>query len=277
MSKFDYLGFGLGLRALHYQDIIEKNPPVEWFEIVTEDYLIPHNKPNYYLTKIAAHYPIVMHGVSLSIGSSDPLDWNYLKQVKTLADRIKPCWISDHLCWTGVNGVNLHDLLPLPYTEEALQHVVKRIAQVQDYLGQPILLENPSTYVTFNQSQLTEWDFMREVAKQADCFILLDINNIYVSAYNHHFDPYEYLNKIPVERVKQFHLAGHQNHKTHLIDTHDHEIISDVWKLYRAAVKRFGQVSTMIERDDHIPPLDDLLEELNEAKVMAEEVINSGK
>lgn len=273
MSKYPYLGFGLGLRPKHYDAILNGSLAVDWFEIITEDYLVPGGRNLYYLDKIRERYPVVMHGVSLSIGSADPVNKNYLQQVKNLAERINPAWISDHLCWTGVDGVNTHDLLPLPYTSEALTHVVKKIKQVQDFLGRQILLENVSSYVTFKDSKFTEWEFLSRVAEQADCLLLLDINNIYVSAFNHNFDPHEYIDNVPTQRVCQFHMAGHSNYKTHIIDTHDHEIIEKVWDLYAYAVERFGKVSTMIERDDHIPPLEELILELNKARAIAKEVL----
>lgn len=272
MRNFPYLGFGLGLRTDHYQDIIEQQPAIDWFEIITENYLVPGGKPLYYLDKIREHYPIVMHGVSMSLGSSDPLDMNYLSQVKALAEKINVQWLSDHLCWTGVHQKNMHDLLPLPYTEEALKHVVSKIQQAQDFLGRQMLIENVSSYLTYSSSAMTEWDFLKEVAEQADCLILLDINNIYVSSFNHGFDPKDYLAGIPAQRVQQFHLAGHTNNGDHIIDTHDHPIIDPVWQLYAEALNYFGKVSTMIERDDHIPALAVLLQELEQAKHIASDV-----
>jgi uncharacterized protein (UPF0276 family) len=267
------LGFGLGLRVDHYEAILAGCPPVEWFEALTENYLVPGGKPLHYLTRIRERYPIALHGVSLSIGSTHPLDREYLAKVKALAARIEPEWISDHLCWTGVGGKNAHDLLPLPYTEEALANVVGRVRTVQDFLGRRILLENVSSYVTFRDSPLTEWEFLRAVAEQADCLILLDVNNIYVSSVNHEFDPHDYLNAIPVERVQQFHIAGHENHGDYLIDTHDHPVPDPVWSLYDAAVRRFGNVSTMIERDANIPPLEELCAELDTARRLAERAL----
>jgi len=267
------LGFGLGLRKEHYQDIINTRPEVDWFEILTENYLVPGGKPLYFLDKIRQDYPMVMHGVSLSIGNSDELNLNYLQQVKELANRIESTWISDHLCWTGMGGSNAHDLLPLPYTEEALEHVVERIQRVQDYLGQSILMENVSSYISYKQSQMTEWEFLDEVATRADCLILLDINNIYVSAVNHQFDPKVYIDAIPKQRVQQFHLAGHSDFGDYIIDTHDHDVRQEVWDLYEHAVKRFGKVSCMIERDDHIPPMDELLQELAKARSIADQVM----
>ena len=210
-----------------------------------------------------------MHGVALSIGSTDELDRGYLQQVRLLADRFEPAWISDHLCWTGVAGRNTHDLLPLPYTEEVLRHVIERIGVVQDILGRRLVLENVSSYVTFAASTITEWEFLRAVAEKADCLILLDINNVYVSGINHEFDPLVYLNAIPVERVQQLHLAGHQDYGTYLIDTHDRAIAAPVWELFGAAVRRFGAVSTSIERDAAIPAFEELLAELETARSLA--------
>src|ERR1700742_4436429 len=264
------LGFGLGLRVEHYGAILEGEPRVDWFEALTENYLVPGGKPLDNLMRIRERYPMVLHGVSMSIGSTQPLDRNYLAQLKALAARVEPHWISDHLCWTGVAGRNMHDLLPLPYTEEALANIVERVKTVQDILGRRILLENVSSYVTFRDSRLTEWEFLREVAIQADCLILLDVNNIYVSSVNHEFEPLEYLNAIPVDRVQQIHLAGHENHGDYLIDTHDHPGPDPVWELYGAAVRRSGSVSTMIERDANIPPLEELRAVLDAAAKLAE-------
>lgn len=268
-STRPYLGFGLGLRTDHYDAILSDAPPVDWFEVITENYLVSGGKPLHYLDKIRARYPLVMHGVSLSIGGTDPLDRDYLAQVKALAARIEPAWISDHLCWTGLNGTNMHDLLPLPYTEEAIAHVAGRVAQVQDILGRQILLENVSSYVTYKESTLSEWEFFSAVAKRADCLMLLDVNNIYVSSFNHEFDPLEYLNAIPAERVRQVHIAGHRNYGDYIVDTHDEPVIDPVWDLYREALRRLGPVSTMIERDDNIPPLAELLAELEHARRIA--------
>lgn len=272
MHDKPYLGFGLGLRPDHYTVILDEKPNIDWFEIITENYLVSGGKPLHFLDKIREHYPMVMHGVSLSIGSSDPLDWNYLTKVKQLANRITPKWISDHLCWTGIQGKNMHDLLPLPYTEEAIDHVVERIQQVQDFLGQRILIENVSSYLTYQSSVLTEWDFLKEISERADCFILLDVNNIYVSSINHEFNPVNYIAAIPPERVYQIHLAGHSNMGDYVIDTHDHDIVDPVWNLYLFTLRRLGRVSTMIERDDNIPPLSMLLSELNYARKLAETI-----
>jgi len=272
VSKYPNLGFGLGLRVDHYQTVLDTRPAVDWFEVITENYLVPGGKPLHFLRRIREHYPMVMHGVSLSIGSTDPLNMDYLCRVKQLASELQPAWLSDHLCWTHMGGTNTHDLMPLPYTEEALAHVVERVQRAQDYLGRRLLLENVSSYVTYTTSQLSEWEFLAEIARRADCLILLDINNIYVSAYNHGFDPLDYLSAIPLERVQQFHLAGHSNLGDYIIDTHDHPIVDPVWQLYAQAVARFGDVSTMIERDDHIPPFDELFAELQVARRIAQEV-----
>lgn len=272
-----YLGFGLGLRVPHYQTILDTRPAVDWFEIVSENYMVPGGKPLYHLDRIRSDYPVVMHGVSLSIGSTDPLDEDYLKSLKQLAARAEPKWISDHLCWTGVHGKNMHDLLPLPYTEEAVAHVAGRIAQVQDYLGRRILIENVSSYLTYKDSGVSEWEFLRAVVERADCLILLDINNIYVSSFNHGFDPIAYLDGVPRGRVQQFHLAGHRNLDTHIVDTHDEPIVDPVWELYEAAVRRFGPISTMIERDDNIPPLEELVVELDRARAIAAPILDGAR
>ena len=272
-TSLPHLGFGLGLRKEHYSDILANRPDVEWFEVLSENYLVPGGKPLYFLDEIHRHYPMVLHGVSLSIGSTDPLNRDYLKQLAELADRVDAHWISDHLCWTGVEQINAHDLLPLPYTEEAIEHVAGRIRQVQDYLGRQILIENVSSYLSYKHSVMPEWEFLTEVANRADCLLLLDINNIYVSSVNHEFDPLDYLNQVPVERVQQMHLAGHSNEGDYIIDTHDHPVADPVWRLYEQAVARFGQVSTMIERDDNIPALDVVLDELDMARKLAANVL----
>ncbi|OGT38499.1 MAG: hypothetical protein A3F12_04125 [Gammaproteobacteria bacterium RIFCSPHIGHO2_12_FULL_38_14] len=274
MQNKPYLGFGLGFRTDHYTTILDEKPPIDWFEILTENYLVPGGKPLHFLDNIREYYPIVMHGVSMSIGSSDPLDWKYLESVKQLANRVQPKWISDHLCWTGVQGKNMHDLLPLPYTEEAINHVVDRIQQIQDFLGQQILIENVSSYLAYQESTLTEWDFLKEISERADCLILLDVNNIYVSSINHEFNPLDYITAIPHKRVYQIHLAGHSNMGDYVIDTHDHDIVNPVWDLYAEVLRRFGSISTMIERDDNIPPLSTLLSELNHARKLAETTLS---
>lgn len=261
-----HLGFGLGLRPQHYEGILSGAPAIDWLEALTENYLVPGGRPLHFLQRMRERYPVVLHGVSLSIGSTAPLDFEYLRQVRELAARIEPAWVSDHLCWTGVAGANLHDLMPLPYTEEALRHVAGRVRQVQDFLGRRILLENVSSYVGYAASTLAEWEFLSALAEDADCLLLLDVNNVYVSSVNHEFDAAAFINGVPVERVQQIHIAGHQNNGDFLIDTHDHPVPDPVWQLYKHTIERLGPVPTMIERDANIPPLAQLLEELNMAR-----------
>jgi uncharacterized protein (UPF0276 family) len=265
----DFLGFGLGLRTNHFVHVLNTRPDIDWFEVLSENYMVAGGKPRYYLEAIAEQYPIVMHGVSMSIGSTDPLDMEYLTALKKLANDVQPKWISDHICWTSIHGVNSHDLLPLPYTEETINHVAERVRTVQDFLGRRILLENVSSYLSYKDSTMDEWTFLNAVAEQADCLVLLDINNIYVSARNHHFDPVTYLNKIEPKRVQQFHLAGHSDYGDYVIDTHDHDVPDSVWDLYGTALERFGAVSTMIERDGNIPEFSGLEQELNIARDIA--------
>jgi uncharacterized protein len=262
-------GFGLGLRSQHYTPVLETRPPLDWLEIISENYLIPGGKPLYFLDRIREQYPLVMHGVSLSIGSTAPLDFAYLAQLQALARRVQPGWISDHLCWTGVAGVNLHDLMPLPYTAEALRHVSTRIRQVQDFLQQRIVIENVSSYLTYRSSEMTEWEFIAALSAEADCDLLLDVNNVYVSSVNHGFDARLFLDAMPAARVRQIHLAGYSQQGDLLIDTHDSAVHEPVWALYRHARQRLGEVPTMIERDGNIPPLAMLLAELERARVLA--------
>ena len=267
-----FLGYGLGLRKEHYEAVLADPPSVDWFEIISENYMVDGGKPLDYLARIRERYPMVMHGVSMSIGSVEPLNFDYLKKLKALIERVKPAWFSDHLCWTGVNGINLHDLMPLPYTEEAVRHVADRVSQVQDYMGRQMLLENVSSYVSYSESQISESEFLCEVSERADCLILLDINNIYVSAFNHDFDAVSYLDDIPGERVYQIHLAGHTTQNNLIVDTHDQPVIDPVFDLYAQAIQRFGRVSTMIERDDNIPRIEHLIDELDHARQIADSV-----
>lgn len=268
-------GFGLGLRPDHYEAVLEGGHRIDWFEVATENYLVPGGKPLHYLERVRKRYPLVMHGVSLSIGSTAPLDLDYLRSVRALAQRIEPEGISDHLCWTGVAGVNLHDLLPLPFTEEALAHVAGRMRQVQDLLGRRVLLENVSSYVGFHAADMTEWEFVAAVSEAADCLLLLDVNNVYVNSVNHGFDAAAYLRALPVERVRQLHLAGHSRQGRWLVDTHDGPVDDAVWQLYEIAIARFPHAATMIERDDRIPPLTDLIEELDRARRLAVGVLEA--
>lgn len=268
-TNHPFLGFGLGLRTEHYNDILESKPNIDWFEALSENYMIPGGKPLQYLDRIRENYPVVMHGVSLSIGSTAPMDADYLRDLRKLVDRVQPAWVSDHLCWTGVHGQNMHDLLPLPYTEETALHVAERVGIVQDYLGRQILLENVSSYASYVDSTMTEWEFIDLIAEKADCLLLLDVNNIYVSSYNHQFDAKTFIDGIPKNRVQQIHLAGHSNQGDYIIDTHDAPVIDPVWDLYGYALSRFGAVSTMIERDDQMPELEELVQELQIARDIA--------
>jgi uncharacterized protein len=272
MEKPSPLGFGLGLRPVYYEDILAKNPRVDWFEVISENFMVPSGRPLEMLERIRSTYPIVMHGVSMSIASTAPLDFDYLRALKSLAGLFQPAWISDHLCWTGVHGVNLHDLLPVPYTSEALDHVVDRIGRVQDFLGRRIAIENVSSYVTFAESEMDEWTFVREMAERADCWLLLDVNNLFVSSFNHSFDQASFIGAVPTDRVVQLHLAGHSEAGTHKIDTHDRPICEEVWSLYLEVCPRFGSISTMIERDDNFPPFDELMAELDRARAIAASV-----
>jgi hypothetical protein len=250
------LGIGLGLRSVHYGRILGQRPPIDWFEAISENYLDTGGRPLHVLEQVAEHYPVVLHGVSMSIGSTDRLNFSYLAKLKDLAHHVGARWISDHLCWTGVLGRNTHDLLPMPYTEEALRHTVSRIKQVQDFLGRPIALENPSSYVEFRSSSMPEWEFLARMAEDADCALLLDVNNVYVSSVNHGFDPAAYVDALPADRVVQFHLAGHTNKGTHILDTHSDHAVDAVWELYDRATRRTGLVSTLYEWDENIPDLE---------------------
>ena len=263
-----FLGFGLGLRAPHFEQIIADKPAVDWFEIISENYFVAGGKPWHYLNKIRADYPIVMHGVSMSIGSIDPINKDYLNQLKNTIARVEPQWVSDHLCFTQVGGINSHDLLPMPYTSEALDHLANKISQVQDYLGREMIFENVSSYLTYNDSQMSEWEFLAQLHKQTGCKFLMDVNNVYVSARNHDFNAMDYLSAIPSTAIAQIHLAGHQDFGTHIIDTHDGDVPDAVWDLYAQYAKTLNPVSTMIERDDNIGCLDDLITELEHAKAL---------
>jgi len=261
-----FLGYGLGLRTEHYEEIFSSEPPIDWFEIISENFMVKGGRQLYHLDRIKEKYPLVMHGVSLSIGSTDPLNMDYLKDLKELEKRVEPKWISDHLCWTTFGGHNTHDLMPLPYNQETLKHVVERVKIVQDYLRRQILLENASSYVTYKASDMQEWEFIKAIAEEADCLMLLDVNNIYVSGFNHDFDPKTYIDHIPSERVWQIHLADHENNGDFIVDTHDHPVIDEVWALYDYTLSKMDNLTTMIERDDHIPPLPELIKEIDRAR-----------
>ncbi|MBG0809422.1 DUF692 domain-containing protein [Methylosinus sp. H3A] len=269
MTRPAPLGHGLGLRPIYYDEILSTRPAVDWFEIISENYMTGGGRPAAMLERVRADYPIVMHGVAMSLASTDPLDFDYLRELKALAERIEPAWVSDHLAWTGVHGVTLHDLLPIPYTQEALAHVAERVMRVQDFLGRRLVVENASTYVAFRESEMSEWTFVDELARRADCLLLLDVNNVFVSGFNHGFDPNEFVDAIDPERVAQFHMAGHTDNGTHRIDTHDQPVCDEVWTLYERARRRFGAVSTMIERDDNFPSFDELLAELGHMREIA--------
>jgi uncharacterized protein len=270
------LGHGVGLRRDHFDRVLSEPTRLDWFEVISENFMVQGGRPLHVLTRVRERYPIVLHGVSLSIGSTDALDDAYLDRLAELARRFEPAWVSDHLCWTSVGGHQAHDLLPLPYTEEALHHVVTRVSRVQERLGRPIVLENVSSYVAFRPSMMPEWEFLAAVAERSGCGILLDINNIYVSARNHGFDARAYLDGIPPARVWQFHLAGHSDKGAYLLDTHDHRVADPVWDLYREAVRRFGDVSTLIEWDDKIPEFDRLEAESERARAIHDEVLAAG-
>lgn len=261
-------GFGLGLRRPHYSDFIESEIAVDFVEVISENFMIDGGKPLVVLDAVRAKYPVALHGVSLSVGSAHGVDEAYLARLRQLADRVDPLWVSDHLCWTRTSAHNSHDLLPMPYTGEALDMVCANIQRAQDALARPMLFENPSSYCSFPGNEMEEWDFLGAMCERTGCFLLLDINNIYVSAHNHGFDARDYLRGLPLDRVRQVHLAGHTPGEI-LIDTHDRAVCDGVWRLYADAIALLGDVATMIERDDAIPPLDELLDELDQAHALA--------
>lgn len=263
---YPHLGFGVGLRTTHYRYILEQQPPVDWLEIISENYMDSGGKPRYILDQIAERYPIVMHGVSLSIGSSDPLNFDYLDRLKSLAEGVRARWVSDHLCWTGVAGRNTHDLLPVPLNDETLRHIAARVRIVQNVLERPLVLENPSSYVTFAADTIPEWEFLARLTTETGCGLLLDVNNVYVSSRNHDFDPVEYINALPADRIVQCHLAGHTDLGTHCIDTHDGHVIDAVWELYRLAYHRTRGISTLLEWDARIPSFPEVHAEVLRAR-----------
>lgn len=265
-------GFGLGLRTAHYSAFLAQAQPVDWLEIISDNYLVPGGKPLQMLERIRASYPVAMHGVALSLGSVNGLDAAYLNRIAELAERVQPMWVSDHLCWTGVHGQQLHDLLPLPFTEETLAVVSRNVQQAQERLKRPLVVENVSSYVAFAADSMSEAEFLAALYQRTGCQLLLDLNNVHVSAFNHGWDASAFIEALPLGSVKQIHLAGHTDHGDHLVDTHDHPVAEPVWALLRQARARFGPVATMIERDDHIPPLPELLSELDLARAVAAEV-----
>ncbi len=271
-NRFDLpaLGYGMGLRAKHYPHVLEHRPEVDFFEVISENFIQSSGRPRRILSEVRERYPVIMHGVSMSIGTADPLNSEYLHKLKKLTEWLNPIWVSDHVCWTGVAHKNSHDLLPVPYTEEALAHLVGRIREVQDYLERPLILENPSTYLEFTDSTMPEWEFIARMAEEADCGLLLDINNVYVTCFNHRLNPKVWLDAMPMDRVVQIHLAGHCNKGTHIVDTHDGQVIEEVWALYRYVASRYPGIATMIEWDERIPEFDALLAETHKARDMAQ-------
>jgi uncharacterized protein (UPF0276 family) len=266
------LGFGIGLRIPHYEHVFADEPELDFFEIISENFMVRGGAPLANLDRVLERYPVVQHGVSLSIGATDPLDFDYLERLRALTRRTKTPWVTDHLCWTRAHRVDLHDLLPLPYTEEAVHHVAERVRVVQDFLGLRLGLENTSSYLTYNASTMSEWDFIRAIVEEADCGILLDVNNVYVSSFNHGFDPRTFLDGVPRGRVLQYHLAGHTHKGKYILDTHSDFVKSDVWDLYRYAVERIGPATTLVEWDDEIPAFETVRGEARKAQAICEEV-----
>ncbi len=260
------LGFGLGLRSQHYDYVLEYQPAVDWFELITENYLAPGGRPRAILHKIRANYPIVLHGLSFNIGSNEAPDLHYLAQLKALINDIQPAWVSDHICWTGLHGKTSHDLLPIAYNPETLSQVADKVNRIQDALQQRIMLENPSIYLQFRSASMSEPDFINALTEQTGCRILLDVNNVYVSCFNLGQDPYAHISALNHNCVQQFHLAGHTHNGNHIIDTHDHPVSDAVWELYAHACRHFGETATLLERDDHIPPFPELMAELELAR-----------
>jgi uncharacterized protein (UPF0276 family) len=263
-----FSGYGLGLRKEHYRDFLETKVPVDFVEVISENFMVEGGQPLHILRQIRERHPVALHGVSMSIGSADGLDLDHLQRLKTLVDEIDPLFVSDHLSWSRIDGFNSHDLLPIPYTEEALDIVCGNICMAQDVLGRAMLFENPSSYLAFDGAAMTEWEFLAAMSKRTGCELLLDVNNVFVSASNHGFDALAFLDGIPADRVRQIHLAGHSRGADLLIDTHDSPVCEDVWALYAKAISRLGPVATMIERDADIPPLADLLAELSMARAL---------
>jgi uncharacterized protein len=269
--KLPDLGIGVGLRTVHFGHILSRRPAVDWFEVLSENFMDTKGRPLWVLDQVAERYPIALHGVSMSIGSTDPLDREYLRKLKALAGRTRAHWVSDHLCWTGVAGRNVHDLLPMPYTEEALRHTAARVRQVSEILERPLVLENPSSYVEFAASSMTEWEFLARLGEEADCGLLLDVNNVYVSSFNHGFDPRVYIDNVPADRVVQYHVAGHTNKGTHILDSHSDHAVAEVWELFRRSCRRTGNVSTLYEWDEDIPDFEVLHAEALKARGYREE------
>lgn len=277
MQTSENLEIGIGLRSAHFGELLERPARVDWFEAVSENFMMDGGRPLHVLEHVRRDAPIVFHGVSMSIGGTDPLDDDHLSTLAGLASRFEPAWISDHLCWTGARQHNLHDLLPLPWTEEVLEHVAQRVARVQDRLGRHLVLENVSSYLAYEHSTLGEAEFLAALAHRADCHILLDVNNVYVSAYNHGFEARAYIDALPRDRVVQVHLAGHTDMGTHLLDTHDTFVCPDVWDLYRYTLDRLGRVPTLIEWDGNVPPLATLEDEADRARAIWKEAFEESR
>ncbi|MDP2128549.1 MAG: DUF692 domain-containing protein [Pseudohongiella sp.] len=267
------LGFGLGLRSQHYDYVLENLPPVDWFELITENYLAPGGRPRVILHKIREHYPVVLHGLSFNIGSNEPPDLHYLQQLKSLIREVQPEWVSDHICWTGLHGRTSHDLLPIAYNQQTLNEVVAKVSQIQDVLQQPVVLENPSIYLQFKSADMSEPDFINALCERSGCRLLLDVNNVYVSCFNLAQDAYAQISSLKSDIVQQFHLAGHTHNGNHIIDTHDQPVSDPVWDLYRHACRHFGATATLLERDDHIPPMPELIAELELARRLQQQTL----
>ena len=269
--NFPDLGIGVGLRTVHFGHILSRRPAVDWFEVLSENFMDTGGRPLWVLDQVAERYPVALHGVSMSIGGTDPLDREYLRKLKALAARTRAHWVSDHLCWTGVAGRNVHDLLPMPYTEEALRHTAARVRQVSEILERPLVLENPSSYVEFAASTMSEWEFLSRLAEEADCGLLLDVNNVYVSSFNHAFDPNVYVDNVPADRVVQYHVAGHTHKGSHILDSHSDHAVAEVWELFRRSCRRTGNVATLYEWDEDIPDFEVLHAEALKARAYRDE------
>jgi uncharacterized protein (UPF0276 family) len=277
LSDLPKLGLGVGLRSSHFGHITSQWPQVDWFEAISENFIDSGGRPGYIIRQVAERYPIVLHGVSMSIGSADPLNRDYLLKLKRLADDLKAVWVSDHLCWTGTLGINSHDLLPLPLNEQTLQHVARRVMQAQDILERPLILENPSTYIGFQDSTLSEPEFLRALTEQTGCGLLLDVNNVFVSCFNDGTDPLDFLANFPFESVVQMHLAGHQHCGSHIVDTHDQPVCDAVWELFRYAWQKTNGVSTLLEWDGDVPEFDVVHQEVLRAKAYMQGSVNLDK
>jgi uncharacterized protein len=271
-NGFTDYGIGIGLRVPHYQHILSKKPVVDWFEIISENFMVDGGRPLHVLDQILEQYRVVQHGVAMYFGSADKLNREHLKKLKALVKRTKTPWLTDHLCWGSVDGRYTHDLLPMPYTHEAARITAQKIREVRDFLEVPIAVENVSSYAEFHVSEMTEWEFLTEVVEKADCGILLDVNNIYVSAMNHNFNPFDYVNNVPHHRVAQFHIAGHSKYRKYILDTHDHPVIDPVWKLYERAIQLVGPTATLLEWDAHIPSFDEVHHEALKANQFIREL-----